>query len=246
MNDKVALITGGTRGIGRQVIEKLTGRGVKIAFIYRQNSDLAANLVSELRDKNIEAKAIQADIGNYEQAKQAVDQVIDTWGRIDILINNAGITRDRTLLMMSFDEWQSVIQTNLGGVFNVTKSVIFHMLKNKSGRVINLSSTHGLTGAVGQTNYSASKAGIIGFSRSLAKEVIAAGITVNVVAPGGVNTEMLDSMNEKARNEILQSIPALRFCEPEEVAQVVEWLAFDSPLYLTGNVIVLDGGAGLG
>lgn len=245
MSEKVALITGGTRGIGRQVVEKLTQRGVKIAFTYRQSSDLADNLVSELRGRNIEIEAIQADIGDYVQAKQAVDQVIDCWGRIDILVNNAGITRDRTLLMMSYEEWQAVIQTNLGGVFNVTKNTIFHMLKNKTGRVINLSSTHGLTGAAGQTNYSASKAGIIGFSRALAKEVIAAGITVNVVAPGGVNTEMLDSMNEKARNGILQTIPAGRFCEPEEVAQVVEWLAFDSPLYLTGNVIVLDGGAGI-
>ena len=246
MDEKVALVTGGTRGIGRQIIEKFSGRGVKIAFVYRQKSDAAANLVAELKGENIEAVAIRADIGDYERAKQAVEQVIDTWGRIDILINNAGITNDRTLLMMSYEEWQSVLQTNLGGVFNVTKSVIFHMLKKKAGRIINLSSTHGITGAAGQTNYSASKAGIIGFSKSLAKEVIAAGITVNVVAPGGVDTEMLEGMNEKARNEILQSIPARRFCEPKEVAQVVEWLAFDSPLYLTGNVIALDGGAGIG
>jgi len=245
MNEKVALITGGTRGIGRQVVEKLTGRGAKIAFTYQQSSDLANNLASELQGRNIEIKAIQVDIGDYEQAKQAVDQVIDSWGRIDILVNNAGIIRDRTLLMMSYEEWQAVIQTNLGGVFNVTKNAIFHMLKSKTGRVINLSSISGINGSAGQTNYSASKAGIIGFSRALAKEVAPYGLTVNVVAPGGVNTDMLASMSEKARTAMLQSIPAGRFCEPEEVAGVVEWLAFDSPLYLTGNVIVLDGGAGI-
>lgn len=245
MTDNVALITGGTRGIGRQIVEKLASRGVRIAFTYRESSDLADSLVAEMRGRNIDIQAIQCDISDFDQARQAVDQVIDHWGRIDILVNNAGITRDRTLLMMSYEEWQAVIQTNLGGIFNVTKNVIFQMLKAKTGRVINLSSIHGLTGAAGQTNYSASKAGIIGFSKSLAKEVIVAGITVNVVAPGGVRTEMLETMNEKARHGILQAIPAGRFCEPEEVAQVVEWLAFDSPLYLTGNVIVLDGGAGI-
>jgi 3-oxoacyl-[acyl-carrier protein] reductase len=245
MKDTVLLITGGTGGIGREIIRKLAGRGARIAFTYHQSSALAQELVSELLAKRVEVKAFQADLADFDQARGVVDQVAEMWGTVDVLVNNAGIIRDRTLLMMSYEEWQAVIQTNLGGVFNVTKNAIFHMLKNKAGRVINLSSISGINGSAGQTNYSASKAGIIGFSRALAKEVIAAGITVNVVAPGGVKTEMLEGMNEKARNGILQAIPAGRFCEAEEVAGVVEWLAFDSPPYLTGNVIVLDGGAGI-
>jgi 3-oxoacyl-[acyl-carrier protein] reductase len=246
MKDTVVLITGGAKGIGRQIIYKLAGRGVKIAFTYYQSTELANELVNEISGRGIEILAIKADVGDCEQAGNVIGQVIDRWGTIDVLVNNAGIIRDKTLLMMAPEEWQQVIQTNLSGVFNMTQSCIFHMLKNKKGRIINLSSISGIMGTAGQTNYSASKAGIIGFSKALAKEVITAGITVNVVAPGGVNTEMLENMSEKARSALLQSVPAGRFCEPEEVAQVVEWLAFDSPHYLTGNVIVLDGGAGIG
>lgn len=245
MNDKVALISGGTRGIGRQIVEKFAGRKVKIAFTYRQSSDLADNLVSELQNRNIEVEAIQTDISNYEQAKMAVAKVIERWERLDVLVNNAGVIRDKTLLMMGREDWDTVLRTNLDGVFNLTQNVIFYMLKNKSGRIVNLSSISGIVGTAGQTNYSASKAGIIGFSKALAKETAAAGITVNVVAPGGVKTEMLEGMTEEAGAALLKSVPAGRFCEPDEVARVVEWLAFDSPLYLTGNVIVLDGGAGI-
>jgi 3-oxoacyl-[acyl-carrier protein] reductase len=246
MKDTVVLITGGAKGIGRHIVNKMADRNVKIAITYHHSSELAQQLVKELSSRGIEIIAIKADVADHVQAGNAVNQVIEMWGTIDVLVNNAGIIRDKTLLMMASEEWQEVIQTNLSGVFNITQSCIFNMLKNKRGRVINLSSISGIVGTAGQTNYSASKAGIIGFSKALAKEVIAAGITVNVVAPGGVNTEMLASMSEKARTAMLQSIPAGRFCEPEEVAQVVEWLAFDSPLYLTGNVIVLDGGAGIG
>jgi 3-oxoacyl-[acyl-carrier protein] reductase len=246
MNDQVALITGGTRGIGRRIVEKFAGRQVKIAFIYQQSSDLADNLVSDLLNRNIEVEAIQADISDYEQAKMAVTKVLDRWERLDILVNNAGVIRDKTLLMMGREEWDTVLRTNLDGLFNLTRNVIFYMLKSKSGRIVNLSSISGIVGTAGQANYSAAKAGIIGFTRALAKETAAYGVTVNAVAPGGVSTDMLASMSEKARTALLQSIPAGRFCEPEEAARVVDWLAFDSPLYLTGNVIVLDGGAGIG
>lgn len=245
MNETVALITGGTRGIGREIVRKLAGRSGKIAFIYHRSVEPARELAREISDQGVEVQAIKADVADYQQAKDAVGQVVERWGAIDFLVNNAGIIRDKTLLMMAPDEWEAVIQTNLSGVFNITQCCIFEMLKNKKGRVINLSSISGIVGTPGQTNYSASKAGIIGFSKALAKETATAGITVNVVAPGGVRTEMLESMTEKARAALLQSVPAGRFCEPEEVAQVVDWLAFDSPLYLTGNVIVLDGGAGI-
>jgi len=243
---KVVLITGGSRGIGKSMVEGFAKKGAKVVFSYVKNDQIACELRDQLVSYGYMVEAVKSNVSDFEQAKQLVNQVVTTHGSINVLINNAGKCIDSTLLMMSKDSWDDVINTNLSGIFNVTKNCIFHMLKNKSGRIINISSTSAITGVAGQTNYSASKAGIIGFSRALAKEVAAYGICVNVIAPGGVTTDMIDKISEDARNAILKSAPINRFCYPGEVFNVANYLAYESPDYLTGNVIVLDGGAGIG
>ncbi|MCX7920493.1 MAG: beta-ketoacyl-ACP reductase [Clostridia bacterium] len=243
---KIALVTGGSRGIGKSIVLDLIKKGAKVAFTYLSGEKEALELQSQAASMGGDAVAFRVDVGNFEDAKRMCNEVVGKFGRIDILVNNAGKTRDKTLLVMEPDDWNDVINTNLTGMFNVTKNCIFHMLKNKSGRIVNLSSISGIEGLPGQTNYSASKAGIIGFTRALAKEVAAYGITVNTVAPGGVKTAMIEGMSDKAREALLATVPARRFCEPEEVANVVAYLADESPTYMTGNVIVLDGGSGIG
>lgn len=246
MDGKVALVTGGSRGIGSSIVTELAKRGAKVAFTYLNGEKEACGLKAGIEAGGGTALPVRSDVGCFEDAKKMVGEVIQAFGKIDVLVNNAGRTKDKTLLVMAPEEWNDVINTNLNGVFNVTKNCIFYMLKNKSGRIINLSSISGIEGLPGQANYSASKAGIIGFTRALAKEVAAYGITANVVAPGGVRTAMIEEISEKARSAILAGVPAGRFCEPEEVANVVAYLASESPAYLTGSVIVLDGGAGIG
>ena len=243
---KIAVVTGGSRGIGKAIVRELAARGARVVFTYLQNAAEAHKLEEQVAEAGGEALSRKLDIGNFEDAKLFIQDVIREFDTIDILVNNAGVTRDCTLLKMGLQDWEQVINTNLNGVFNLTRQCIFTMLKNRSGRIINLSSTSGIQGLPGQTNYSASKAGIIGFSKALAKEVAAFGITVNVVAPAGVETEMLDSLTAKAREHLLSLVPCGRFCQPEEVANVVGYLATESPLYLSSNVIVLDGGAGIG
>lgn len=246
MTGKTVLVTGGSGGIGRQIVKSLAEQGMKVAFTYRNGEKQAEEMTQELELQGLTVKAFKADLRSFEESKDLVRTVAGMWGSIGVLVNNAGIIRDRTLLMMPPEDWSDVVDTNLTGVFNVTKNAIFYMLKEKSGRIINISSTSGISGAAGQANYSASKAGIIGFSRAIAKEVAAYGIAVNVVAPSGVTTDMLDGISQKAKDAMLLSIPAGRFCRPEEVAGVVCYLALGSPLFLTGSVIVMDGGAGLG
>lgn len=242
--DKVALVTGGSRGIGKAILLEFAKQGAKVAFTYLNNEDLAKSLEQQIIEAGGMAAAFKVDTSNFEDCRAMVKAVDQKFGNIDILVNNAGITKDAPLLKMSPDDWNGVIQTNLNGIYNITRNCIFNMLKNKSGRIINLSSISGIHGLPGQTNYSASKAGIIGFTHSLAKEVAKYGITVNVVAPGGVNTDMLTALSEKAKQELLSFVPIGRFCEPEEVTNVVLYLASESPLYLTGSTIILDGGAG--
>lgn len=246
MEGKTALVTGGSRGIGRAVVLELARKGARVGFTYLNGEKEAFELRDLVQSEGGEAVPFRADVGAPDDVKKMFDSFLQRFARVDILVNNAGKTRDKTLLVMSPDEWNDVINTNLNGMYYVTKNCIFYMLKQKSGRIVNLSSISGIEGLAGQANYSASKAGIIGFTRALAKEVAAYGVTVNAVAPGGVNTAMIEAMPEKARESLLASVPARRFCEPEEVANVVAYLASESPLYLTGNVIVLDGGAGIG
>lgn len=243
--NKVALITGASRGIGRAIALELSKKGLKIAFNYLKNTEKALELKKIIEDNDGEAFAVQADISNFDETKKMINKVLEKYETIDILINNAGKNIDNPLLKMPLDDWQEVINTNLNGLFNVTRNCIFTMMKNKTGRIINISSISGIQGLPGQTNYSASKAGIIGFTKALAKEAAPFGIQVNVVAPSGVNTEMMDSMTDAAKQSLLSVIPMKRFCEPEEVANVVGYLATESPEYLNGSVIVLDGASGV-
>jgi 3-oxoacyl-[acyl-carrier protein] reductase len=191
---------------------------------------------------NSKAVAIQADSAKFEDAQRVVDEVLKNFGKIDILINNAGITRDNLLLRMSEEDWDEVIETNLKGVFNFTKAVIKHMISQRSGKIINIASVVGLIGNPGQANYAASKAGIIGFTKALAKEVASRNIQVNVVAPGYVETEMTEKLSEEQKKRLFELIPAKRIAKPEEIAYVVKFLASPEADYITGQVIVVDGG----
>ncbi|MGD8399499.1 MAG: 3-oxoacyl-ACP reductase family protein [Bacillota bacterium] len=246
LKDKVALVTGGSGGIGRCIVAELARRGARVAFTYCHSESDAFALQEQLHSEGLELFPIKLDVANFAEVKSGVAGLIGRWGQIDILVNNAGIAKDKSLLMLPPEEWREVLETNLTGIYNVTKHCLFYMLKRKTGRIVNVSSTSGITGLPGQCNYSASKAGIVGFTRALAKETAAYGIAVNAVAPGGVKTRMITKMTEQAREALLAHVPLHRFCEPEEVANVVIYLASESPAYLTGSVIVLDGGAGVG
>jgi 3-oxoacyl-[acyl-carrier protein] reductase len=246
LKNKVALVTGGSGGIGRCIVADLARQGARVAFTYLNNEPDAFALQDQLQSEGLELLPLKVNVGNFIEVKKVIESLIGMWGQIDILINNAGITRDKSLLMLPPEEWQEVLDTNLTGIYNVTRNCIFYMLKRKSGRIVNISSTSGIEGLSGQCNYSASKAGMIGFTRALAKETATYGIVVNAVAPGGVKTRMIDKMPDKARELLLAKVPMRRFCEPEEVSNVVLYLSSNSPAYLTGSVIVLDGGAGVG
>jgi 3-oxoacyl-[acyl-carrier protein] reductase len=246
LKNKVALVTGGSGGIGRCIVADLARQGARVAFTYLNNEPDAFALQDQLQSEGLELLPLKVNVGNFIEVKKVIESLIGMWGQIDILINNAGITRDKSLLMLPPEEWQEVLDTNLTGIYNVTRNCIFYMLKRKSGRIVNISSTSGIEGLPGQCNYSASKAGMIGFTRALAKETATYGIVVNAVAPGGVKTRMIDKMPDKARELLLAKVPMRRFCEPEEVSNVVLYLSSNSPAYLTGSVIVLDGGAGVG
>ncbi len=241
LRDRVAVVTGASRGIGRAIAVALAAEGAKIAVNYSSNSTAADQLVEEITAAGGEATAIQADISNVDSVDALIKTVTDQWGRIDILVNNAGITRDTLLLRMKLEDWQAVIDTNLTGVFLCTRAVSKLMLKQKSGRIINIASVAGQMGNPGQANYSAAKAGVIGFTKTVAKELASRGITVNAVAPGFISTDMTKDL--KGGEEILKFIPLARYGEPEEVAGVVRFLAADpAAAYITGQTINVDGG----
>ncbi len=239
---KNVLVTGGTRGIGRAVVEAFAGAGARAAFTYRASTDEAEALEEALRGQGAEVRAFQGDAADAGAAQQTVQAVLEAWGTLDVLVNNAGITRDNLMLRMGEDDWDAVINTNLKSVFNFSKAAYRPMMKQRGGKIINVSSVVGVTGNPGQTNYAASKAGIIGFSKSLAKELGSRGVTVNVVAPGYVETDMTAALPEKAREAMLGAIPLGRPASPQDVAAAVLFLASSAADYVTGQVLHVDGG----
>ena len=242
LSDQSVLVTGGTRGIGRALVGAFAQTGARVAFTYRSSAEAANELVDELAEQGTDALAIQGDVADTDAAQATIEQVVDAWESIDVLVNNAGITRDGLLLRLKEDDWDAVLETNLKGVFNFCKAVYRPMMRQRGGKIINISSVVGVTGNPGQTNYAASKAGIIGFSKSLAKELGSRNVTVNVVAPGYVETDMTAELNESAQEAMLDAVPLGRPAHPQDVASGVLFLASPAADYITGHVLHVDGG----
>lgn len=242
LEGKVVLITGATRGIGKAIAEKCAEHGANIAFTYASSAQKANELETVLKNAGIEAKGFQSDASDFEAAQQLVDEVVKNFGTIDVLINNAGITRDGLLMRMTEDQWDEVIRTNLKSVFNLTKAAMRTMLKARSGSIINMSSVVGVKGNAGQANYAASKAGILGFTKSVALEIGSRNVRCNAIAPGFIETEMTGALDENVVNEWRQAIPLKRGGTPEDVANLCLFLASDMSAYITGQTINVDGG----
>ncbi len=242
LKDKVALVTGGSRGIGRAIVLSFAREGAKVLINYKGNEKAAIETLEEVKKIGGEGEVFKADVGIEEEVDKMFNFVLEKWGRLDILVNNAGITRDNLLIRMKNEEWDQVINTNLKGVFYCTRSALKIMLKQRYGRIINISSVIGLRGNIGQANYAAAKAGIIGFTKAVAKEVASRGITVNAVAPGFILTDMTEVLSEEMKKKALEEIPMGRFGDPEDVASAVKFLASDEAGYITGVVLSIDGG----
>ena len=241
LDGKTAIVTGAGRGIGRAIAQELADSGANVVINYSTSTQPAQELAEELQGRGVKTLAIQADVTDFDQVTQMVRKTIEAFGQIDILVNNAGITRDKTLKNMDKAQWDEVMHVNLDSVFNCTKQVLPFMLERKSGRIVTISSFVALGGNVGQSNYAATKAGIIGFSKSVALEVARHGITVNVVCPGFTETDMLMEVPEKIRQRILEKIPMARFGKSEEVASCVRYLVAEGD-YMTAQVISINGG----
>ena len=239
---KVAFVTGASRGIGRAIALRLAADGAKVAINFAGNLAKAEKVKAEIENFGGEAILIQGNVADFEVVSGMVQKVLDTWGKVDILVNNAGITKDNLLLKMSEQDFDAVIGTNLKGVFNCTKAVTKLMMKQRSGRIVNMSSVVALNGNISQANYAAAKAGIIGFTKSAARELASRGVTVNAVAPGFIETDMTGALNEKIVSEMISNIPLGRSGKPEDVANVVAFLVSDYAAYITGQVICVDGG----
>ncbi len=240
--NKVALITGATRGIGRQIAITLAKEGYDIALNYRKENEELESVKKEIEENKVSCFAVKGDVSNFEDCEELTKQIIEKFGRIDVLVNNAGITKDMLLMRMKKEDFEQVIDVNLVGTFHVTKNVISYMLKARTGRIINISSVVGVSGNAGQTNYAASKAGIIGFTKSLAKEVASRGVLANVVAPGFIETSMTEVLKDEVKEEIAKSIPLKRMGTAQDVANVVKFLASEDSSYITGQVLHVDGG----
>ena len=241
LQGKVALITGGARGIGRSIALRLAQDGVRIA-IGDLIEEEGLKTQKELEEAKTEAMFVSLNVTDESSAKDAIAQVTDRWGSIDILVNNAGITRDKLLLRLSEQDWDAVLNVNLKGAYVCSRAVLSTMLRQRWGRIVNTSSVVGLVGNAGQTNYAASKAGLIGFTKALAREVAARNITVNAVAPGYINTQMVQALSEELQQTVLKQIPVSRFGTPEDVANVVAFLCSEESSYITGHVLNVDGG----
>ena len=242
LNDSVAIVTGSGRGIGRAIALELAVAGAKVVVNYAGRVDKAEETVELIREAGGECLAVQADVSQTADVDRLIKTTLDHFGKINILVNNAGITRDSLLLRMKEADWDAVLATNLKGVFLCTKAVSKGMLKQRSGVIVNISSVVGLSGNAGQANYAAAKAGIIGFSKSIAKEFAARGIRVNVVAPGYISTDMTETLAEGQQTEVLRAIPLGRLGKPEDVAKVVRFLVSPEASYITGQTLCVDGG----
>jgi 3-oxoacyl-[acyl-carrier protein] reductase len=242
LKGKNCLITGGSRGIGKSIAITLARMGANVAITYARSSDAANQVVKEIGETGVKALAFQADAVDFQKAEEVINEIVNQWGSLDVLINNAGITRDNLILRMDEKAWDDVITTNLKSIFNYSKAATKPMMRARGGSIINISSVVGISGNAGQSNYAASKAGIIGFTKSFAKELASRNIRANVVAPGYILTEMTEQLSEKVLDSIKQETPLGRAGEPVEVSNVVAFLASDLSSYITGEVIRVDGG----
>lgn len=242
LEGKSALVTGGTRGIGRAIVVALAKAGADVALTYNSNEALAQEVVAEVEALGRKAMALKVDVSVTDEAAAAVEGVAKEFGKLDILVNNAGVTKDTLLMRMSEADWDLVIDTNLKGVYNTTKAAIRPMMSQKRGKVINITSVVALTGNPGQANYCASKAGVIGFTKSVAKEVASRNITVNAIAPGFIDTDMTGKLNDAQKEALMGLIPLKRIGKPEDIANTVVFLASEAGDYITGQTLVVDGG----
>jgi len=239
---RVAIVTGGTRGIGRAIALRLAAEGANVAVSYRSNDEVAEETAEAVRAAGVKSELFKGDVASSEDVQALFKGVSDVFGRVDILINNAGITRDNIMMRMKEDEFDEVLRTNLGGTYLCTRAALRPMVRARWGRIVNVSSVVGLVGNTGQANYAASKAGIIGFTKSVAREVAQRGITANAVAPGYVETELTGNLPEEVKHQIRSQVPMGRFGEAEEVAEVVAFLVGEGAGYVTGQTIAVDGG----
>ncbi|OZT11655.1 beta-ketoacyl-ACP reductase [Priestia aryabhattai] len=242
LEGKVAVVTGASRGIGRAIALELGKQGAKVVVNYAGSEAKALEVVDEIKGYGTDAIAVQANVADADSVQSMIKEAISTFGSLDILVNNAGVTRDNLLMRMKEDEWDDVLSTNLKGVFLCTKAATRQMMKQRHGRIINISSIVGVSGNAGQANYVAAKAGVIGLTKTSAKELASRNITVNAVAPGFIATDMTDELPEEVKSEMLKQIPLASFGDPQDVANVVSFLATDASRYITGQTIHVDGG----
>lgn len=242
LQDKIALVTGGSRGIGKSIALALAGEGAHVAITYRSAASSAEEVLKTIRAKGRKASGHQSDARQFDEAQKVVDAVVKEFGRLDVLVNNAGITKDTLLMRMTEQDWDDVIDTNLKSAFAFSKAVCRPMMGQREGRIINISSIAGVIGNAGQTNYAASKAGLIGMTKTLAKELASRNIQVNAVAPGFVDTDMTEKLNPQQKEALMNLIPLKRTAKPEEIASVVVFLASPASSYMTGQVLCVDGG----